>query len=68
MLGALELARTFSAADFQLLIEQTCKLRRDPAEYRKEVERQDNEQFLADNKSTVFVSADGEMFNMEEFL
>jgi hypothetical protein len=65
--GAIALAQQFSYSDLHLLLEQTSKLRRDPEEHRKAVDKAETEQWLIDNQSTQFVSEDGDIFSMEEF-
>lgn len=65
--GAIALASEFSFAELQLLIEQTCKLRRDPQEHRKAINLAETEAFLEDNRETIFTSTDGDSFSMEEF-
>ena len=65
--GAIAIAQSYSHTDLHLLLEQTSNLRRDPTEHRKAVDRAETEQWLDDNMATSFVSADGEVFNMEEF-
>jgi hypothetical protein len=65
--GAIALAQIYSISDLQLLIGQTAKLRRDPAEYKKEVDRADTARFLEEEVDTVFTSEDGDTFSLSQF-
>jgi hypothetical protein len=66
--GAIAIAQTYSYTDLHLLLEQTAKLRRDPEQHRKAVDKAETEQWLNDNQTTQFVSEDGQIFSMDEFL
>lgn len=63
--GAIALARIYSVAELKMLVEQTCKLRRDPEAVRAEIDKADNEEWIENNLDSVFVfkNPDGEIEN-----
>lgn len=65
--GAIALAQIYSFDEMQTLINQTIKLRRDPAEHKAEIDREETERFVDEQKSTLFTSDDGDSFSFGEF-
>jgi hypothetical protein len=66
------LAQTFAPFELELLLNQTAKLRRDPAEVKAEIDRADNAAWIDKNLDSAFAIElpDGttETFSISEFL
>lgn len=65
------LAESLSFAELQSLVEQTCKLRRDPEQIKGEIIAAEKEDWIEKNQDAVFVfkGAEGEeSFSISDFL
>lgn len=65
------LAESLSFAELQLLVEQTCKLRRDPEQVKAEIIAAEKEEWIDKNRDAIFIfeGTDGdESFSVSDFL
>lgn len=70
--NAIPLAKMYSFAELNLLLNQTAKLRRDPEAVKAEVDRAKSEEWIDDNRDARFTFTDPEgneeFFSLGEFL